>query len=77
MTIKQKIKKWHVVVLIILGIGGYWLSQNMWVFEKQADLKTFDGRTISNGTTFRGNIQDFGGGDVALDLEWYKEVGLI
>ena len=40
-----------------------------------ADLKTFDGRTISNGTTFRGNIQDFGGGDVALDLEWYTANG--
>jgi len=42
MTIKQKIKKWHVVVLIILGIGGYWLSQNMWVFEKQIPVEQYE-----------------------------------
>ena len=42
MTIKQKIKKWHVVVLIILGIGGYWVSQNIWVFEKQIPVEEYE-----------------------------------
>ena len=40
-----------------------------------SDLRTFDGRTITSGTVFRGNIQDFGGGDVALDSEWYTANG--
>jgi len=48
MTIKQKIKKWHIVVLIILGIGGYWLSQNMWVFEKQIPVEVYE--EFLNGT---------------------------
>ncbi len=39
------------------------------------DLKTYDGRTITKGTTFRGNIGDFGGGPVALDSEWYTSDG--
>ena len=39
------------------------------------DLKTVDGRTIPAGTTFRGNIADFGGGPVALDSEWYTGNG--
>lgn len=34
--------------------------------------------TVDNGDgtyTFRGNVQDFGGGDVALTQEWYRSVG--
>ncbi|OSY88605.1 membrane protein [Tenacibaculum holothuriorum] len=40
-----------------------------------ADLRTFDGRTIPAGTTFRGNIGNFGGNDVALTEEWYLANG--
>jgi hypothetical protein len=39
------------------------------------DLTTYDGRVIPAGTTFRGNIEDFGGGPVALDSEWYTTNG--
>ncbi len=39
------------------------------------DLPTYDGRVITAGTTFRGNIEDFGGGPVALDSEWYTSDG--
>lgn len=39
------------------------------------DLKTYDGRTVKAGTTVRGNIHDFGGGDVLLDSEWYTSNG--
>lgn len=46
MTIKQKIKTWHIVVLIILGIGGYWLSQNMWVFEKSIPVEKYNENII-------------------------------
>ena len=41
----------------------------------QTDLKTFDGRTISSGTIFRGNVDNFGGEDVALTEEWYLSTG--
>ncbi len=39
------------------------------------DLQTFDGRTIPAGTTFRGNVDNFGGDDVALTEEWYLANG--
>ena len=39
------------------------------------NLQTYDGRTITAGTTFRGNIGDFGAGPVALDSEWYTTDG--
>lgn len=39
------------------------------------DLTTYDGRIIPAGTTFRGNIEDFGGGPVALDFGWYTSDG--
>jgi len=39
------------------------------------NLKTASGVTILAGTTFRGNIGNFGGGDVALDQSWYTGLG--
>ena len=36
------------------------------------DLVNFAGNTISAGTTVRGNIKDFGGGNVLLDESWYR-----
>jgi len=38
----NKIKKWHIVVLIILSIGGYWLFQNMWVFEERIPIEEYE-----------------------------------
>jgi TonB-linked SusC/RagA family outer membrane protein len=38
-------------------------------------LKTYDGKTISGGAEFRGQIQDFGAGPVALTQAWYKGPG--
>ena len=40
-----------------------------------ANLKTASGATILAGTSFRGNIGNFGGGDVALDQSWYNGLG--
>ena len=40
-----------------------------------ANLKTASGATILSGTTFRGNIGNFGGGNVALDQSWYNGLG--
>lgn len=39
------------------------------------NLKTASGATITAGTPFRGNIANFGGGDVALDQSWYTGLG--
>jgi len=39
---KKKIKKWYIIILIILGIGAYWLSQNMWIFEKKILVDDYD-----------------------------------
>lgn len=47
MTIIQKIKKWHIIVLIILGIMGYWTSQNMWVFEKSIPIVDYEQALIN------------------------------
>ncbi len=38
-------------------------------------LKTYDGLTIPAGTSFRGNIKDFGAGPVALTQAWYQDPG--
>ena len=37
--------------------------------------KTADGRTVPAGTLVRGNIGNFGAGDVLLDSEWYTGLG--
>lgn len=39
------------------------------------DLKNVKGVTVPSGTTVRGNIGNFGGGDVLLDEAWYTSRG--
>ncbi len=39
------------------------------------NLRTASGATILAGTPFRGNIGNFGGGNVALDQSWYNGLG--
>ena len=58
-------------VLNYFGIGMETVNESV----APQDLPTYDGRTITAGTTFRGNIEDFGGGPVALDSEWYTSDG--
>lgn len=42
----------------------------------QTDLPTYNSSTIiPAGTTFRGNIANFGGNDVALTQNWYTQLG--
>jgi TonB-linked SusC/RagA family outer membrane protein len=41
----------------------------------KTDLKDYKGNTIATGTTFRGSIADFGGGPVALNENWYSDIG--
>lgn len=40
-----------------------------------SDLTTYYGNTIASGTAFRGAIKDFGAGNVALNQEWYADLG--
>jgi TonB-linked SusC/RagA family outer membrane protein len=40
-----------------------------------SNLRTASGATITAGSAFRGNIGNFGGGDVALDQSWYNGLG--
>jgi TonB-linked SusC/RagA family outer membrane protein len=39
------------------------------------NLKRYNGTVIPAGTTFRGNVHDFGAGDVALEQSWYTGPG--
>ena len=39
------------------------------------DLKNSAGKVFPAGTTLRGNIFDFGAGDVLLDENWYNTLG--
>ncbi|MEN8125664.1 MAG: SusC/RagA family TonB-linked outer membrane protein [Bacteroidota bacterium] len=42
----------------------------------QTDLPTYNSSTIiPAGTTFRGNVANFGGNDVALTQNWYTQLG--
>jgi len=38
-------------------------------------LKTYDGKTIAAGASFRGSVADFGAGPVALTQAWYSDIG--
>lgn len=40
-----------------------------------SDIVTYGGSTIAAGETFRGEVVDFGGGNVALDQSWYTSLG--
>ncbi|MDP5120933.1 MAG: TonB-dependent receptor, partial [Spirosomaceae bacterium] len=44
-------------------------------FTTTEELRTVDGRTVAAGTLVRGNVQDFGAGNVLLDSEWYTGIG--
>ena len=39
------------------------------------DLTDYAGNVIPAGTTFRGSIEDFGAGPVALNQSWYNDIG--
>lgn len=37
----KKIKKWQIVTFVILSIGGYWLTQNNWIFEHNVPQENY------------------------------------
>ncbi|MDW3648469.1 MAG: SusC/RagA family TonB-linked outer membrane protein [Bacteroidia bacterium] len=65
--------------------GGEFSPRTLWVLRRfgttmetanrvtlSQDLVNFAGNTIPAGSTVRGNIENFGGGDVLLDESWYR-----
>ena len=66
--------------------GGRYAPRTQWVLRRfgtttdtdnevtlTKDLKNIKGTTIPSGTTVRGFIHDFGGGDVLLDEVWFRQ----
>ncbi len=80
--------RWKNIALNVLfehSQGGDYSPRTQWVLRRfgttkdtenevtlTKDLKNFDGKTISSGTTVRGKVENFGGGDVLLDETWYR-----
>ena len=65
--------------------GGEYSPRTLWVLRRfgtttdtenevtlTKDLMNVDGKTIPSGTTVRGFIEDFGGGEVLLDEAWFR-----
>jgi len=65
--------------------GGEFSPRTLWVLRRfgttaetanlvtlSQDLVNFDGDVIPAGTQVRGNVENFGGGDVLLDETWYR-----
>ena len=65
--------------------GGAFSPRTLWVlrrfgttaetanyFTTSTDLVNYDGDVVPAGTTVRGNMENFGGGDVLLDESWYR-----
>lgn len=65
--------------------GGDYSPRTQWVLRRfgttadtdlevtlTEDLKNYDGKVIPAGTTLRGEVKDFGGGNVVLDETWFR-----
>ncbi len=59
--------------IVLYGFGLHTdVSQEVTLAE---NLKNIDGDVFNAGTTVRGNIANFGGGDVLLDESYYRGIG--
>ncbi len=78
-------KAFSMSVLFEHSQGGDFSPRTQWVLRRfgtteetanrmtlEQDLVNYAGNTIAAGTTVRGNIANFGGGDVLLDESWYR-----
>lgn len=78
-------KKFNMNVLLEHSQGGDYSPRTQWVLNRfgtteetagaitlTEDMVNFAGDTLTAGTFVRGNIHDFGGGDVLLDESWYR-----
>ncbi|WP_340201983.1 hypothetical protein [Ascidiimonas sp. W6] len=37
----KKIKKWQIVILILIIVGGYWLFENTWIIEPKIEVNGY------------------------------------
>ena len=58
---------------VLRDLGKWYDTANQ--VTAQRNYLTSEGRVINIGETFRGNVQDFGGGPVALTESWYNGEG--
>ena len=78
-------KNLRVNVLFEHSQGGRYSPRTQWVLRRfgttmetaerttlTKDLVNYDGDVVASGTTVRGKMHDFGGGDVLLDETWYR-----
>ena len=78
-------KKLSLNVVVEHSEGGDFMPRTLWVLHRfgtttatsnretlTQDLVNYRGNTVTAGTTVRGNIKDFGGGQVLLDENWYR-----
>ena len=78
-------KKFNFNVVLEHSQGGDFSPRTLWVLRRfgttqetanrltlTQDLVNYAGNTIPSGTTVRGNVKDFGGGQVLLDETWYR-----
>jgi TonB-linked SusC/RagA family outer membrane protein len=78
-------KGFNLNVLFEHSQGGSFSPRSLWVLRRfgttaetanrvtlTEDLTNYAGDVIPAGTTVRGNIEDFGGGNVLLDESWYR-----
>jgi len=78
-------KNFNMNILFEHSQGGDYSPRTQWVLRRfgtteetagaltlDKDYVNFDGDTVAAGTFVRGNIHDFGGGDVLLDEAWYR-----
>jgi TonB-linked SusC/RagA family outer membrane protein len=55
--------------MVFFGTHG----SQIWETTAQQDLRNYNGTVIPEGTTFRGYVQDFGNGPVAIDQAWFVD----
>jgi len=84
--LNARFKGFNLNVLFEHSQGGDYSPRTQWVLRRfgtteetanliestPQELVNFDGDTIPAGTFVRGNIHNFGGGDVLLDEAWYR-----
>ena len=78
-------KNFRLNILFEHSQGGRYSPRTQWVLRRfgttmdtaerttlTQDLVNYDGDIVASGTTIRGKVHDFGGGDVILDETWYR-----
>jgi len=78
-------KKFNLNVVLEHSQGGDFSPRTLWVLRAMGttgetagrltldrDLTNYAGKIVPSGTTVRGSVGDFGGGQVLLDESWYR-----